>query len=277
MQTNSLLFMEKASNYRLLHLLILSLILMVLDQMTNWLDGVKSILVPVVNPIVVVADLPHKGASSLSATMKSRELLYERIEELENDLLLLQVKTEKMTALVAENNRLRTLLGSAAKLQDNVLVAEVIGIDPNLHEQEIWIDKGSAQKVFVGQPVLDDAGLMGQVTEVSKLTSRVLLLTSQKHSIPVEVLRSNLRLIAQGGGISQKLDLLYISPTADIRVGDQLLSSGLGNRFPAGYPVGVVTSVEREHGRPFAEAVAMPSAQLNRSRHVLLVFVEGQN
>ena len=182
-----------------------------------------------------------------------------------------------MAALTVENNRLRGLLGSAAKLQDNVLVAELIGVNPNPEDQQVVIDKGSADNVYVGQPVLDARGLMGQVMEVSQFTSRVLLISDQTHSVPVQVMRSNLRLIAQGTGIDQQLELLHVNFTADIKVGDQLLSSGLGNRFPAGYPVGVVDRVDYEPGKPFAEVIARPSARLERTRHVLLVFTESRS
>ena len=199
-----------------------------------------------------------------------------RLTELEQEQILLRAKTEKMAALTAENNRLRNLLGSAAKLQDNVLVAELIGIDPDPNRHEVIVDKGSNHSVFVGQPVLDAEGLLGQVVSVSPLSSRVLLISDQSHSVPVQVVRSNLRLIAQGSGALGQLDLMHIQETADIQTGDLLVSSGLGDRFPTGYPVGVVSSIEYDPGKPFALATATPSALLDRSRHVLLVFSEEQ-
>ena len=179
-----------------------------------------------------------------------------------------------MAALTAENNRLRDLLGSAAKLQDNVLVAELIGVDPDPERHEVIIDKGTSSGVFVGQPLLDAQGLMGQVIEISPYTSRVLLVSDQTHSVPVQVNRSNLRLIARGSGVTRQLELLHVQDTADIRVGDLLVSSGLGDRFPVGYPVGLVNKVEHDPGQPFALVTAIPSARLDRSRHVLLVFAD---
>lgn len=249
---------------------------MFVDHTTSWLDGARSAITTAVTPVVVLADLPNRSARGLTELFSSREDLRARIAEFENELTLLRVKSEKMAALTAENNRLRDLLGSAAKLQDNVLVAELIGVDPNPEHQEVVIDKGVSDGVFVGQPVLDARGLMGQVVEVSHFSSRVLLISDQTHSVPVQVLRSNLRLIAQGTGIDQQLELLHVNSTADIRVGDQLLSSGLGDRFPVGYPVGVVDRVDFEPGKPFAEVTAIPTAQLDRSRHVLLVFTESR-
>ena len=211
----------------------LSAALMFVDHVTDWLDDTRSILTLAVTPVVVIADLPNRSAQGLSVMLSSRGDMRLRITKLENELTLLRVKTEKMAALTAENNRLRVLLGSAAKLQDNVLVAELIGVNPDPEEQEVIIDKGLADEIFIGQPVLDARGLMGQVIEVSRFTSRVLLISDQTHSVPVQVMRSNLRLVAQGTGIDQQLELLHVNSTADIRVGDQLLSSGLGNRFPS--------------------------------------------
>ena len=248
-----------------------------MDHTTIWLDGSRSALTTALTPIVVTADLPNRSASGIRDIFKSREDLHQRITSLESELIFFRVKSEKMAALTSENDRLRGLLGSAAKLQDNVLVAELIGVNPEPEEQEVLIDKGSEDSVFVGQPVLDSRGLVGQVVEVSPFSSRVLLISDERHSVPVRVLRSNLRLIAQGTGIGQRLELQHVNSTADIKVGDQLLSSGLGNRFPVGYPVGVVDKVDLEPGKPFADVLAKPNAQLDRSSHVLLVFTESRD
>ena len=262
--------------YQMFGLGVLSLVLGFVDHTTSWLDGSRSALTIALTPIVVMADLPSRSVRGIQGVFSSRKDLRRRINGLESELIFLRVKTEKMAALISENNRLRGLLGSAAKLQDNVLVAELIGVNPDPEEQEVVIDKGSEDSVFVGQPVLDSRGLVGQVVEVSPFSSRVLLLSDERHSVPVQVLRSNVRFIAQGTGIGQQLELRHVNSTADIKVGDQLLSSGLGNRFPVGYPVGVVDKVAFKPGKPFAEVLAKPNAQLDRSRHVLLVFTESR-
>jgi rod shape-determining protein MreC len=259
-----------------LGLVVISVILMTVDHATDWLDETRATMTLAVTPVVVMADLPNRSAEGISQMFASREDMRQRITSLESELVLLRVKTEKMAALTAENNRLRTLLGSAAKLQENVLVAELVGVDPDPEKQQVIIDKGGIDDVYVGQPVLDAQGLMGQVIEVSNYTSRVLLISDETHSVPVQVLRNNLRLIAQGTGIDRQMVLLHVNATADIQVGDQLLSSGLGNRFPVGYPVGVVDFVDHEPGEPFARVTANPSARLDRSRHVLLVFNESE-
>lgn len=247
---------------------------MVVDHLSDFLDQARSGLTVVVTPVMVIADYPTRTADTFQEVFSSRGSMQSRISLLEQEQLLLKAKTEKMAALTAENDRLRNLLGSAAKLQDNVLVAELIGVDPDPSRHEVTIDKGFNQSVYVGQPVLDAEGLMGQVVAVGPLTARVLLISDRSHSVPVQVVRSNLRLIAQGSGVSGELDLMHVQETADIRSGDILVSSGLGDRFPVGYPVGVVKMIQHDPGKPFAVVTATPSALLDRSRHVLLVFSE---
>jgi rod shape-determining protein MreC len=253
---------------------ILSIVLITVDHMSGYLDDVRAGLTLLVTPILVAADIPAREVSQLEELVNSRGEMREYINILEQELLLLKTKTAKMAALTSENDRLRDLLGSAAKLQDNVLVAELIGVDPDPGKHEVTIDKGSRDGVFVGQPLLDAQGLMGQVISTSYFSSRVLLISDQSHSVPVQVSRTNLRLIAEGTGASNELELMHVQNTADIKVGDLLVSSGLGDRFPVGYPVGVVNKVEHDPGRPFAVVTALPSALLDRSRHVLLVFTE---
>lgn len=260
----------------MLGLIALSLALIFVDHISSLLDDVRSGLTLVVTPVIIAADLPGRTATGLQQALATRDDMAVRIDELESELLLLKAKTEKMAALTAENNRLRALLGSAAKLQDNVLVAELIGVDPDPERHEVLIDKGTVDGVFVGQPVLDAEGLMGQITEVGRRVSRVLLISDPTHAVPVQVVRSNLRLIAEGTGASRQLSLLHVQETADIREGDLLVSSGLGDRFPVGYPVGVVSRIVHDPGKPFSTVSAVPHARLDQTRHVLLVFSEDE-
>ncbi|EPN60191.1 rod shape-determining protein MreD, partial [Pseudomonas syringae pv. actinidiae ICMP 19096] len=165
----------------------------------------------------------------------------------------------------------RELLNSSALVNEKVEVAELIGMDPNPFTHRIIINKGERDGVVLGQPVLDARGLMGQVVELMPYTSRVLLLTDTTHSIPVQVNRNGLRAIASGTGNPERLELRHVADTADIKEGDLLVSSGLGQRFPAGYPVATVKEVIHDSGQPFAIVRAVPTAALNRSRYLLLV------
>ncbi len=260
----------------MLVLVSLSLGLMYVDHVSGWLNQSRAALAFLLTPVLVAADVPGRTLGGLQDLFISKDELRQRIIILESKLELLQAKTGKMAALTAENKRLRNLLGDAARVEHNVLIAELIGVNPDPARQEVTLNKGTTDGVFVGQAILDSSGLMGQVIEVSWYSSRVLLISDQTHSVPVQVQRNNLRVIAQGTGIDQQLELDHVQQTADIQVGDLLLSSGLGDRFPVGYPVGIVVQIKRVSGEPFAEVKAQPSAQLDRSRHVLLVFNEDQ-
>ena len=219
-----------------------------------------------------MADIPGKIGVWRDVHLRSRTSLQEESERLLRENLLLQGRSHQMASLQADNARLRALLNSTALLRDDVLVAELIGVSPDPVRHQVVLDKGDQDGVFVGQPLIDADGLMGQVVEVNALTSRVLLITDATHSIPVQINRNGVRAIAEGTGVLGTLEVSHVAATTDIREGDLLVTSGLGGRFPVGYPVAEVAVVERDPGQPFARIFANPSAALDRSRHVLLVF-----
>lgn len=223
-------------------------------------------------PVYWVADLPTRLGDWGDTRLASRSELLEQKERLERENLVLQGRSQQMSSLQAENVRLRALLNSSAMLRDDVLVAELIGVSPDPVRHQLVLNKGETEGVFVGQPLIDADGLLGQVIEVSPVNSRVLLITDATHSIPVQVNRNGVRAIAEGTGSLTSLEIRHVSATTDIQEGDLLVTSGLGGRFPVGYPVAVVSTVERDPGEAFAHITATPSAALDRSRHVLLVF-----
>lgn len=245
---------------------------MVVDARFAMLQPLRSHLGLVLTPIYYVAELPVRSWDAVEQQLSSRANLIAENERLRAESLLTQRKLQKLAALTEQNVRLRELLNSSSLVDERVLVAELIGVDPNPFTQRILINKGERDGVFLGQPVLDATGLMGQVVEVLPYTARVLLITDVSHSLPVQVNRNGLRAIATGMGSNEWLELRHVGDTADIRIDDILVSSGLGQRFPAGYPVGRVVSVERDPSQPFAEVRVAPTAQLNRSRYLLLVF-----
>jgi rod shape-determining protein MreC len=219
-----------------------------------------------------VADIPARIGDWGDEHIRSRSRLLEDNERLRRENLVLQGRSHQMASLQAENIRLRALLNSTAMLRDDVLVAELIGVSPDPVRHQVVLNKGESDGVFVGQPLIDAAGLIGQIVEVSAGNSRALLITDATHSIPVQVNRNGVRAIAEGTGALDALEIHHVSATTDIQEGDLLVTSGLGGRFPVGYPVAVVTLVERDPGQPFARVLATPSAAMDRSRHVLLVF-----
>lgn len=248
--------------------------LIFVDHRFPVLGPIRSIVGLVTVPFYLLADVPIRIANLSEEHARSRSALLELNQTLTAENRVLKARLQKLVAISAENARLRELLNSTALLDENVLVAEIIGVnpDPNLHV--VLIDKGSHDGVFVGQAVIDENGLMGQVVETSVITSRVLLITDASHSVPVRVNRNSIRAIAEGTGFPDVLELRHMAATADIREGDLLVSSGLGQRFPEGYPVAIVDSVIHDPGLPFAIIKATPSAHIDRSRHVLLVFAD---
>ncbi|TLP63385.1 rod shape-determining protein MreC [Pseudomonas mosselii] len=257
---------------RLLVLVVMSIALMVVDSRFDLLKPVRSQMGLVLMESYWITDLPQRMWQGVAGQFGSRTELIAENEKLKTEALLLQGRLQKLAALTEQNVRLRELLNSSALVNEKVEVAELIGVDPNPFTHRILINKGERDGVFLGQPVLDARGLMGQVVELMPYTSRVLLLTDSTHSIPVQVNRNGLRAIASGTGNPERLELRHVADTADIKEGDLLVSSGMGQRFPAGYPVATVNEVIHDSGQPFAIVRAIPTAALNRSRYMLLVF-----
>nr|WP_217510096.1 rod shape-determining protein MreC [Pseudomonas corrugata] len=261
---------------RLLVLAVLSVALMVVDARFTLLKPVRSQMSLVLMESYWITDLPQRLWQGVASQFGSRTELVAENEKLKTENLLLQGRLQKLAALTEQNVRLRELLNSSALVNEKVEVAELIGMDPNPFTHRIVINKGERDGVVLGQPVLDARGLMGQVVELMPYTSRVLLLTDTTHSIPVQVNRNGLRAIASGTGNPERLELRHVADTADIKEGDLLVSSGLGQRFPAGYPVATVKEVIHDSGQPFAIVRAVPTAALNRSRYLLLVFSDNR-
>ncbi len=258
-------------------LVVLSAVLMVVDARLDVLQPLRAQLGVITAPAYQVARLPLSLWEGVAQQFSSRSELLAENEKLKAEGLLMQGRLQKLATLTEQNVRLRELLNSAALVDEKVLVTELIGVDPNPFTHRILIDKGEKDGVFLGQPVLDARGLMGQVVEVMPYTARVLLLTDTNHSIPVQVNRNGLRAIAAGTGNPERLELRHVADTADIKEGDLLVSSGMGQRFPAGYPVASVSEVVHDSGQPFAIVRAIPTAALNRSRYMLLVFTDARS
>lgn len=202
--------------------------------------------------------------------------LREENARLERQVLELAHVSQQFIALSAENQRLRELMGSQARLPHEVLIAEVVGVVPSPQSYQLIIDKGADVGLEIGQAVLDAHGLIGQVVSVAQFTSRVLVITDPDHAVPVQVNRNGVRSIAGGTGANNALLLENVPVNADIVEGDLIETSGLAGRFPRGYPVGRVISVIVESTSAYAQVVVQPAAQLDRTRHVLVIFTGGR-
>lgn len=258
-------------------LALLALAIALIYSKTDWLEGVRQRVSDFTVPLYWVTDLPSQISHWSEDRLASKGDLQEENKALRTEVLVLKRKLQQMASLTAENTRLRQLLNSADTIEDRVLVAELIGVSPDPMKHKVMINRGSVDGVYIGQPVVDAFGLVGQVVEVGKHTGRVLLITDSSHALPVQINRNGIRLVAEGQGDLFELQLRFVSSTMDIQEGDLLVTSGLGQRFPPGYPVALVDKVTHDPGKPFATVTARPMAELNRNRHVLLVFDRHSN
>lgn len=249
-----------------------SLAIILIDLFTPHLKPLKAKLTTVSIPFYWITNLPSRLGEWGQDNLVSRDDLLEENRSLKQQVMILERKLQGMASVTTDNVRLRELMNSAEMIAEQVLVAELIGVSPDPLVHKVIINKGSQDNIYVGQPLLDAYGLMGQVVEVGPYVSQVLLITDSTHALPVEINRNGLRAVVEGVGDLEQLALRHVSNTMDVVVGDLVVSSGLGGRFPRGYPVGVVKKVERNPGKPFADVFIEPRAHLNRTRHVLLVF-----
>ncbi len=246
-----------------------------LDHSNAWLQAVRYQLGFIIAPTQTLAQVPHVLHNWFEESGANQQQLVMQNQQLTARNLVLELKMQRLVALEAENANLRELLNASEQVDGRVLVTSVIALDPDPFSQQVLINKGGEDGVFIGQPVLDAYGLLGQVIDVLPYSSLVMMIADANHAIPVQVNRNGVRSIAVGTGSLTELELTHVSSTADIVPGDLLVSSGLGERYPRGYPVATVTSVENISGQPFAVVKAEPSAHLDRSRYLLLVFNQG--
>ncbi len=267
-------FREPSPGPRTLVICLLSIGLMVLDNQNQHMETVRSVLATAAYPIRVLIDLPSTIGQWLGENLSTRDTLLSENRTLKDRILVQNARLQRMAALEAENERLRALLDSTAKVGDRVLIAEIMSVDMNPFRHKIVVNKGSRDEVFVGQAMIDAEGVIGQVIRDQLYSAEALLITDVDHALPVELLRNQLRTIAVGTGDLERLSLPFLPRNADVIEGDLLVTSGLGGTFPPGYPVGTIERVSGESGQPFLTISARPSAGLNRIREVLLIWPE---
>ena len=244
------------------------------DVHGNHLKSVRSFLTTVTLPIQYAVDYPIQWVETVGSNLKRRKYLIKENRKLKTQQLILQAKLQRNEFLKEENKQLRELLQSSASVSNHVTTARILAVDANPLSQQVIINKGSRNGIFVGQPVLDANGILGQVIQVDPMSSRVLLITDPRSAVPVQDSRNDFRATILGNGPENLLKLVNVPETTDIKVGDSLVSSGLGLRYPVGYPVGVVKSIYRSPGQAFASIQVSPVADISRSRLVLLVWPE---
>ncbi|MBA4284442.1 MAG: rod shape-determining protein MreC [Xanthomonadaceae bacterium] len=252
----------------------LSILLMVAEKRGNpQLELARQWLSWALTPVMWIATSPAEVAGGVDH-LRSREALLRDNHELRERLLKQDARLLRLESLEAENIRIRELLASSSSLEDRVLIAEVLATSQDPYRHQIVLNKGGRDGVYRGQALVDAEGIMGQVVQVNPGSSVALLITDPDHGIPVEINRTGLQTIALGRGDGHGLSLPYLPGNADVKVGDLLVTSGLGGRFPAGYPVGTIHELKHAGGESFMEAIAYPKAKLSQGRQALLVWSE---
>ncbi|MEH8030529.1 rod shape-determining protein MreC [Gallibacterium anatis] len=257
---------------RLVFATLLSVILMFSDGQTRNLLQLRSLLETAVSWIYYLANTPRSLLDGVSDNLVDTNTLQIENKVLKDQLLEKNADLLLLDQLKVENQRLRLLLNSPLRHDEYKKIAEVLTAETDPYRQQVVINRGEKDGAYVGQPVIDEKGVVGQIISVGQNTSRILLISDVTHSIPLQVLRSDIRVIASGTGRADELVLDNVSRSADIEKGDLLVTSGLGHRFPEGYPVAIVESVSREGNNYFATVVAKPLASLERLRYLLLLW-----
>ena len=249
---------------------------MYFDQRGGWLEGARYSLQAMAYPLHLATSSPSKAWQWVLQALQSRELLQAENARLRLAQIPLEQRLLRLDAVEQENAQLRQLKTALPALTSRWLAAEIINDDLSQLRQRLVINRGARAGVFKGQMVLGAAGLLGQILRVGPFSSEVILITDPEHGLPVQVLRTGLRSIAIGSG-HDKIVLPYLPVQAEIEIGDQLVTSGLGGVFPAGYPVAKVTSVQRNGTGALATIEAEPSATMDRHRQVALLWFNQAN
>lgn len=249
----------------------LSLALLVLDARFRYTEGLRGVLALAVYPLQLIASMPAAVGERISATFASQTQLREENADLRARLLEASQAAQRAEAAQAEAARLRQLIGAAERLPVRSMPAEILynGRDP--YSRKVVIDKGSQAGLRAGAPVVDEAGVVGQVTRVHALAAEVTLITDKDQAIPVQVVRNGLRAVAFGAGASGMLELRFMAANAEIQNGDRLVTSGIDGTYPPGIPVATVTRIERDAAYAFARIVCQPAAGVDSGRHVLVL------
>lgn len=259
---------------RLFLALILSVALIICDVNYRPFTVIRYYLDSAISPLYYVSNFPLSAFNELNDLSAKHQTLLDENALLKEQLQMQQSDLVRLDSLKKENDELRTLLGSPLRNDEYKKVAQVLLVDANPYSYQITLDKGTREGVFVGQPVVDEKGVVGQIFKTAYNTSRAILICDSQHAIPVQVLRNGITMVAVGNGCNNDLLLDFLPNNVDIQVGDVLVTSGLGGRFPKGYPVATVSSVKVDMHDSTPVISATPTADLKRLRYLLLLWNE---
>lgn len=257
---------------RLMIALIVSVALISADTKLLYFAKVRPYLASIVSPLQFAANLPQEVMDGLSEQWKSASKLRTENINLKQRLREQQAQLLTLRSLRRENSQLRALLGPPVRHSGRRMVTEIMSVDSDPFSQQVVINKGNKDGVYEGQPVINDRGIVGLIRHVAGSSSQVLLISDNASAVPVRVLRNDIRAIVEGTGEVNRLQVPNVPRSTDIKPGDLLVTSGLGGRFPEGYPVARVTDFSYQEGNPFATIDAKPVVNLDRLRYLLLLW-----
>ena len=253
---------------------LIAIVMLVVDSRMHALTIVRQAVGTVLYPFQVVALMPRDAAYKVGDYFTSLNTVQSQNDALRRHQVINAELLQQERQIAAENNQLRNLMNMQQRVPSKSLVGEILYDARDPFTRKIILNRGSQQGVEAGQPVIDDIGIVGQVTRVFPFTSEVTLLTDKDQAIPVQVLRNGLRSVAYGRGQSGVLDLRFMASNADIRKGDALVTSGIDGVYPAGLSVATVVQIETKSTDAFAHIVCMPSAGIDRHRQLLILLVD---
>lgn len=257
--------------HRLVLVLFCSALLIFFDHKMASFESVRGYLQSLVSPLQYLANTPKQLMTWASTNLTTRQQLLIENQQYRLNELNFHEEAMLLDILKQENDRLRSLLASPLRSEIKKMVAEVISVDSDPYSHQIVINRGAGDGVYEGQPVLDALGIVGQILHVGQTSSRVILISDISHAVPVRIQRNGLRLLASGSGQIDRLTHNFVPQSADIKTGDLLVTSGLGGKYPEGYPVAKVSFVSNDESREFVRVFSTPVAQIDRLRYLLLL------
>ncbi|WP_286262977.1 rod shape-determining protein MreC [Thalassotalea atypica] len=260
--------------HRLALVLLLSALFIFFDHKLASFETLRGYLQSIVSPMQYLANTPKQVMRWTTENLVSRTELLTENQALKMNELRYQEQIMQLDIIKQENQRLRSLLSSPLRSDIKKMVAEILSVDSDPYTHQILINRGANDGVYEGQPVIDDQGIVGQVLLVGTTTSRVILITDVTHAVPVRIKRNGIRLVASGSGRIDRITHAHVPHSADIQSGDVLVTSGLGGKYPEGYPVSTVSIVLKDESRPFARVRSTPIAKIDRLRYLLLLWPE---
>ena len=260
-----------ALNIKFILLLCLSFFLLFSDQKNNYISLIRNSVAIAIHPIQSLVDFPQRFDNWMNTNLASREELISENKKLYAEQLQKELALQRLASLEQENIRLREILNASLSINNSFQIARIISTNTNPFRHLVVINKGEQDGAYNGQVLVDSNGVIGQILQTNFLSAKVILISDTDHALPVEINRNGFRAIAQGNGSFESLNIPFIPNNADIKIGDLLMTSGLGGKFPNGYPVAIIDSISLNPTQQFADVTAKPMASLNQVREVILI------